>query len=70
MDIHRSVSGPVAHGEDVDGQIDVTRFTLILHVLRMARHGNYELTNHNHMLLFILTTTSPPKKKVMKSLIM
>lgn len=34
MDIHGGVGWPVAHGEDVDSQIDVAGFTLILHVLK------------------------------------
>lgn len=50
MDIHGGIGGPVAHGEDVDSQIDVAGFTLILHVLKIARHGNSELIDHNHML--------------------
>lgn len=33
MDVHGGVGGPVAHGENVDSQIDVAGITLVLHVL-------------------------------------
>ncbi len=33
MDVHRYIWGPVAHRQDVDGQLDVAGITLVLHVL-------------------------------------